>query len=202
MGDTFHTKTYLDTTVTGSAHEVCGRWGIRNSLFATVFGIVFGSQPLRAASFEALCSSGVLDDIPQGGSEPLVLRWRDDGDLDVLRCGRDSDTKKITLSRWATIHLPGVRAAEHNGVRQIMLDTSEGSIPLGDLSSQPCLPQSRAKGRIICSLIMGQKKDRKRNPVSWFASLTLGEDAGPASESVFFPHVKDIPVTKEETAAW
>jgi hypothetical protein len=160
-------------------------------------GVPIG-QPLKAATVETLCEAAVLDDIPRGLSEPLMLWWKDDGGLDVVGCGRDLDPKKIKLSRWATVYLPGIRTVEHNGVRKLILETQEGPISLGELSLQPCLPQSRSRGKIECSILFGEKKLRPPNPVTWHISLTLGEDAGAASEAVFFPQKKPKPISREE----
>jgi len=160
-------------------------------------GVPIG-QPLKAATVETLCKAAVLDDIPRGLSEPLMLWWKDDGALDVVGCGRDPDTKKIKLSRWATVHLPGIRSVELDGIRTLILETRDGPISLGGLPLQPCLPQSRTRGQVECSILFGEKKLRPPNPVTWQISLTLGEDAGAASEAVFFPQKKPQPISSEE----
>jgi len=122
--------------------------------------------------------------------------WKDDGALDVVSCGQDPATKIIRPLRWATVYLPGMRTIVQQGIRKLILDTRDGPMDLGELSSQPCLRKSQSKARIECALLFGEKKQRRSELVTWSLSLSLGEDAAIAAETLFSPHLQPQPIAR------
>jgi hypothetical protein len=136
------------------------------------------------------------DHLPQGWSDPLIFQWTEDGALDVLSCKHDPEAQAPRLLRWATVHLPGMQTVKSSDGKRLIIETKDGPIDLGTLASQPCLPYSVGKSRVECSVLFGEKKSKHSGPITWSLSLSLGEDAGIATEKVFSPLGNPLPFTK------
>lgn len=179
--------------------EIHNRYGITHKIGvrAIMLGLLLGTllgRPVEARAADSVCRGMTYEHTPHGWNEPLTLKWQEDGALEVVSCGWDQETKVRRLLRWATVYLPGIRSTHQNGQRILLLDTRDGAIDLGDLSSQPCLGKTHPKGRVECTLIFGEKRERGSGAIIWTLSLALGEDAGIASEVVFSPRRQPQPI--------
>ncbi len=149
---------------------------------------------LEARADSGVCSAPSTDYLPKGWSDPLILQWTEDGGLDVLSCKQDREAHVLRPVRWATVHLPGLRTIKNSGDKRLVLDTRDGPVDLGTLASQPCLPHFGGKSRIECAVLFGEKKSKDSERMTWSLSLSLGEDAGVATERVFFPLNNPMPL--------
>lgn len=161
---------------------------LRRLLFtAALWGGTSLGLAFKALAASGICSAPSTDYMPQGWSDPLILQWTDDGALDVLSCKQDQESYVSRPVRWATVHLPGLKTVKNGEEKRLILDTRDGPIDLGTLASQPCLPHFSGKSRVECVVLFGEKKSKASESLIWSLSLSLGEDAGVATERVFSP---------------
>jgi hypothetical protein len=165
-----------------------------------IFFCVFVPWMLSSWSFSAESSSSAEESHTGSvllgqeiASGTLQMVWRPDGKIDVLSTEEQSHSKSRQVWRLATVTLKGIRVEDHNGQKQLILETRDEPLHLGALASMPCTGQKLDRDRMKCVLVVGESPPKRSQLGYWTLSLIIGEEGGVASETRFTPMAKPQP---------